>query len=431
MKAEVENVGPCKVKVVIKAEADETRPEYEKVMKMFMAHGRVAGFRPGKVPRAIIQKTFSADIKKEVEARLFHLFYRKMIEEKKIREVALTNVENLIFSPETGVMFTVTMDVEPEFDLPKYKKISVPLEVKKVTDDDVEQRLNAQRRAFAKFNDATDANYEVAADDLVEVDFEGFVDGKPIAEVEPGAKSLGAAKNFWLQIDPDRFIPEIVDGLKGMKVGESKEIKFKFEKGIQFESLSGKKAVFNVTVNKIRQCELPTDEVLLKQLKADDMASLREKTRKAMESAAEMDAKRQREEKVREELLKKADFDLPDTAVDSEISRVLDQMMSTAQYRGITKEQLAQDRAQILEIATNTAKRNLHLRYVLEGIAKEEKIEVTDAEYNEKMRELAGQFQVTPAQLKEQIEKAGNTRLLRSQVLSEKTMQFIIDQMKA
>jgi trigger factor len=429
MKVDTQSVGPCKVKVIVKAEADETRSDYEAVIKSFMQHGRVPGFRQGKVPREIVKREFHKEITEEVHGRLIRSLYKKAVEQEGIKMVSLLDVGDVLFSPETGITFSMTLDVQPEFDLPKYKKIPVAFEDPAITDDQVEEHLGRLRKAFAKFEDAP-AGAVIEGGDLVSIDFAGLVDGKPVREVAPEAKSISEGTDFWLQVEEDRFLPEIVEALKGMKPGETQEVKFKFDKEQPLEALRGKKAVYTLTVKTARKCVLPTDEELLKQVKLESLDKLREQTRANLAESAERAEKNRREQTVIEHLLKKADFDLPESQVADEISATLDRMANEAHYRGLKREDLEKNREAIIENATTTAKRQLRLRYVLGHIAEQEKIEVSSAEVDQKIVELSADFRTKPEQLRAQIEKNGRMETLRSQIRDEKTMQFLLAEAK-
>ena len=429
MKVDTQNVGPCKVKVIVKAEAEETRSDYEEVIKSFMQHGRVPGFRQGKVPREIIKRDFHKEITEEVHGRLIRNLYKKAIEQEKIKLVTLLDVGDVLFSPETGITFSMTLDVQPEFDLPKYKKIPVTFEDAAVTEEQVDEHIGRLRKAFAKFEDAA-AGSVIEAGDLVSIDFAGLIDGKPVREIAPDAKAISEGTDFWLQVEEDRFLPEIVNALKGMKGGESKEIKFKFDKEQPLEALRGKKAVYTVSVKTVRKCVLPSDEELLTQVKLESVEKLREQTRTNLAESAQQAEKNRREQTVIEYLLKKTDFELPESQVSDEISSTLDRMANEAHYRGLKREDLEKNREAIIENATGSAKRQLRLRYVLGRIAEEEKIGVTDAEVEQKMVELSVDFRMKPEQLRAQIEKNGRMDTLRNQIRDEKTMQFLLAEAK-
>lgn len=429
MKVDKQNVGPCKVKVIVKAEADETRKEYEAVMKSFMQHGRVPGFRPGKVPREIIKRDFHKEISEEVQGRLFRALYRQALDQEGVKMVSLLDVSDMLFSPETGITFTMTVDVKPEFELPKYKKIPVTFEEPAVTEEQVDEHIDRLRKAFAKFEEAQ-PDHGIEAGDLVSIDFAGLIDGQPVKEVAPEAKSISEGTDFWIQVEEDRFLPEIINALKGMKAGESNEVKFKFGKDQPLEVLRGKKAVYNVTVKTVRMRVLPKDEDLLAQVKLESLDKLREQTRTHLAESAQQAEKHRREQTIIEFLLKKTEFDLPESQVSEEINTTLDRMMNEAQYRGLTREDLEKNREAIIENATGSAKRQLSLRYILGSIAEKEGIQLTDAEVAQKIETLSVDFRMKPEQLRAQIEKNGRMELLRSQIRDEKTMQFLLDEAK-
>jgi trigger factor len=429
MKVDTQNVGPCKVKVIVKAEADETRKDYDEVMKVFLREGRVPGFRPGKVPRDIIKREFHAQITEEVQRRLFQALYKPALEQAGVKMVTLRDVDNMLFSPETGITFTMTVDTEPEFDLPKYKKIPVTFDEPTVTEAQVDDQLDRLRKAFAKFEEAS-PEYAIAAGDLVSIDFAGLVDDQPIHALAEEAKPISEGTGFWVQVEEGRFIQEILDALIGVKVGETQEVKLKFPKDHPIEALRGKKAVYTVTPKLIRMRQQAQDAELLAQFKLETLDQLRDQTRTRMLEAAVQAEEQRREQTVIEFLLKKADFDLPESLVAEEVNIALDSMMSEAHYRGLTREDLEQNRDAIIENATLTAKRQLRLRYLFGRIAEQEGVTVSEDEVDAKIQTLAAGQRSTPEKLRAQIEKNDRMDLLRSRIRDEKTVRYLLDAAK-
>ena len=169
---------------------------------------------------------------------------------------------------------------------------------------------------------------------------------------------------------------------------------------------------------------------LTAQVKLESLDQLRDHTRARMLESAVQAEKHRREQTVIEFLLKKADFDLPESRVAEEINNTLDRMMNEAQYRGLTREDLEKNREAIIENASATAKRQLRLRYLLGRIAEQEGITVSDAEVDAKIQALADEYRSTPAQLRAQIEKNERMGQLRAQLRDEKTMQSLLDEAK-
>lgn len=427
MKVDSEKVNGCQLKVTIKLEAEETRPVYDKVFRVYVQQGRIPGFRPGKAPREMILRAFQSSIIKDTQERIVGEFCRKALDEQKITPLAITELTEMIFTPETGATFSVMVDVKPEFDLPKYKKVSIECKEPEVTDEQVAERLAMQRKAFAKFEDEVADDYAAALDDLVQIDFDATIGGKPLVETAPDAAALSSGKDFWMMMDPSRFLKEVVEGIVGMKKGESKDVKVAFPKDVPVEALRGKKAVFAVTLKKVRQCVLPDDATFISQMKSDSMEALVANTKQAMLDAEIAAENNRRNEAVADALLKKQEFDLPQSQLDEETNRVLDQMMNMAQYRGVSKEVIESGREQILAQAIQGAKRNLRLRYILAGIAEAEKIEVPEEDYLERVTNLASDFQIPAEELKARFAADSREKLLKDQLRNEKALQFVLD----
>ncbi len=429
MKVDSKVIGPCKVKVFVKAEADETRRDYEEVLGMFLKNGRVTGFRPGKAPREIIKRDFHKEITEEVQGRLFRTLYRKALEQEKIDMVSLLDVGDMLFSPETGIAFTMTVDVKPVFELPKYKKIPITFEDPVVTEEQVEEQIDRLRQAFAKFEEAP-AGHAVGVGDLVSIDFEGRIDGRLVSEVAPEAKAVSEGKDFWIQVEEGRFLPEIIGALQGLKAGETAEVAVTFDGGHPVPALSGKKAAYRVTVKTARMRVLPKDEEMFAQMKVESLEKLREQTRANLMESAQQAERHRREQTLIDFLLKKTDLDLPESQVAEEINVTLDRMMSEAHYRGLKRDDLEKNREQIIESATANAKQQLRLRYILGSIAEKEGITLTDEEIGQKIAEMSVELRSTPEQLRAQIEKNGRMDMLRSQIRDGKTVRFLLEEAK-
>lgn len=431
MKNKVEKIGACRVGIKVEVTADEVRPVREKIVRDFMAHGRLPGFRPGKAPRAMVESAYRGEIERSFAERVVNEFCRKAVDEAKVENlIAAVDVDAFAVTSELGGSFRILADVEPEVSLPKYKKFVIALNEPQVSDQDVTDRIEEHRKSLSKFSDDVAADTAAAINDLVQMDFDATIDGKPLKEVAPDAAQLSSAKDFWMQMDPTRFLKEVVEGVVGMKIGEKKEIAVVFPKEIPFEALREKSAVFAVSLKKIRKCQPATDAELLESAKAESMEKMRADLKAQMQKVAEAQEKSRRENEVVTQLLKDAEFDLPESAVARETDREIDQLLRMAQYRGMGKDQIESARTEILEQATKRAKNTLRIRYLLKALAAAEKLEATDDDCAQRIAELAEQGGTTAEELRKTIEANGNMEVLRQDVLSAKAIQFVIDNAK-
>ena len=435
MKFETKESSPCVMALSVKAEADETKAPYQKVLNVFMREASIPGFRKGKVPLNIIKQKFQKEIAQECQQACFSEFYPKALKESGLDTVNLQNVTDVLFTPETGFSCTALVEVKPTFDLPKYKKLAIKAGDATVTDEQVTERLESFRKAFAKFEDAKEGD-AIAEGDFVQFDYAGALDDKaktPLAEVAPDQKAVCGATGFWTQLEEGRFLPEILDALKGMKVGETKDdVKVKFPKDNAPEALKGKKCVYTVTVKGFRRRTLPDDATFAADAKAEYLDALRAQIREQMEKDAAAAELENRKGQAIELLLKKADFAVPPSLVQRQIQSYLQDLAQRAQYSGMSADYIEQNRDKILADAEANAVRQVRLSYILLGIAKAENIEATDADVNAGLEKMAAgsNGKTTAADLLKQLQEHDQVDLYKEQLRAEKAIDLILSEAK-
>lgn len=435
MKFETKESSPCVMALSVKAEADETKAPYQKVLNVFMREASIPGFRKGKVPLNIIKQKFQKEIAHECQQACFSEFYPKALKESGLDAVNLQNVTDVLFTPETGFSCTALVEVKPTFDLPKYKKLAIKAGDTTVTDEQVTERLESFRKAFAKFEDAKEGD-AIAEGDFVQFDYAGALDDKaktPLAEVAPDQKAVCGATGFWTQLEEGRFLPEILDALKGMKAGETKDdVKVKFPKDNAPEALKGKKCVYTVTVKGFRRRTLPDDATFAADAKAESLDALRAQIREQMEKDAAAAELENRKGQAIELLLKKADFAVPPSLVQRQIQSYLQDLAQRAQYSGMSADYIEQNRDKILADAKANAVRQVRLSYILLGIAKAENIEATDADVNAGLEKMAAgsNGKTTAADLLKQLQEHDQVDLYKEQLRAEKAIDLILSEAK-
>ena len=384
MKTETKKLDKCQVQLTVRLDAEEVKKTVKEVEKAFMREARLPGFRPGKVPIELIRKEFANGLKQEIERAMFQKNVGEAIKAEKLDEVGIADVKDFKHDDEGGE-FTAIVEVKPTFKLPSYKGLKISKQDTAVKDADVDEQVSRLRVAYAKFEDAKEGE-AVADGDFVQIDYSGTVDGKPILEIAPEAKVVASGTGFWTQVEEGRFLPEILDAVKGMKVGETKEdVKAKFAKEGAPEGLGGKKAVYTVTLKAFRRRVLPTDAEFAEKAKAESIEKLSATIRESLEKqAVEAEAMRRENEAV-ELLLKKADFDVPQSQVRRAMDGYLQELAQRAQYSGLDASYFEKNRDKILKDAEDAATKQVRLWYVLEAIAKAENIEAKDEERGKKV----------------------------------------------
>jgi len=387
MKTTAKKPEKCQVKLTVTLDADEMKAIVNDVEKAFIREAQIPGFRKGKVPIQVIRKEFAQGLKQEIEKAMVQSKYSEAVKAEKLEEVAVVGFESLKYD-ENGGEFVALVDVKPTFKLPTYKGLKVAEKSTEVKDDAVNEQVERMRVAYAHYEDGKEG--EAAAEgDYVQIEYSGTVGGKPIIEINPEAKIVAAGQGFWTMIEEGRFLPEILDALKGMKAGETKEgIKAKFDKETAPEGLKGEKAVYTVTLKSFRRRILATDAEIVEKTKSESFEKFVATIREAMEkNAVEQEAQR-REQDALALLMKKVDFDVPECQVRQQTEGFLREFAERAQYSGLNAEYFEKNRDKIIKDATEAAERQVRLWYVLDAIAKEEKIEASDEERGKKVVEF-------------------------------------------
>ena len=404
MKVEKKESSPCVLALTVTAEAAEIKEEYQKVLTAFIRNAIVPGFRKGKIPLPILKQKFEVEISQESQQACFRKLYPEALKEAAVEPLALQDVTDLSFSPERGFSFTALVEVPPKFDLPKYKKLALKAGDVSVSDEQ----------------------------DFVCFDYSGATDDdppQPLSEIVPDQKAVCAGTDFWTQVEEGRFLPEILEALKGMKAGETKEgVKVSFPEDAAPEPLKGKNAVYTLTLKSFRSRTLPDDAGFVAAAKAESMDALRADFRKRMEEDAKARDLAARKDQAIDLLLAKSDFDVPPSLVRQQTQRVLEEYAQRAQYSGLPSDYFKEHQDQIMADAANSAVRRVRLSYILHGIAKEEGIEISEDDVTaglEKMAAASG-GKTTAADLRKQIEENDRLDGYKEQLAAEKALDFVL-----
>ena len=384
MKTNSKKLGKCQVELTVTLDADETKAIVKDVEKAFVREAKLPGFRPGKVPIELIRKEFAQGLKQETDRAIFQRNITDAIKAAELDEVAIADVKDITFNAQ-GASFVATVEVKPTFKLPAYKGLKIEKKDTAVSEETVQDHLGRLRTAYAKYEDAQEGE-AVSEGDFVQIDYTGTVDGKPILEIAPDAKIVANGTGFWTQVEEGRFLPEILEAVKGMKAGETKEgVKATFDKESAPDGLKGAKAVYTVTVKGFRRRILPTDAEFVEKAKAESLEKLAATVREQLEKQATAQEALRRENEAVEQLLRKADFDVPPSQVRRATDGYLQQLAERAQYSGLNAEYFEKNRDKIMKDAEESATKQVRLWYLIEAIAAEEKLEAKDDEKGKKV----------------------------------------------
>ena len=429
MKVKIEESKACRKKLRIEVPADEVKSEYGQMVDAYASQAKVPGFRPGKAPKALIQKRFGKDIQEEVRDRLIPQAYRKALQQESINPVAILHVDDVTLELDKPLSFSVTVDVPPEFKIPKYVGVSLKGESTDVPESEVDDTVNRLLDSRARHIEVTDR--PVQKDDLVQVDYQGVCDGKSIEEIAPEAKGIGEGEDFWVHAGEHAFLPGFDVGLLGLSAGEKGEIEVAFPKDFHVTEIAGSKATYSVEVKAIRSKELPPlDEDFLKEIGVESEDDLKSRIREDLATGAEGREKNRLKSELLKYLMGKTKMELPESVVEEETRSAIYEMVRASASKGATENDIQTKKEEYFDAAKLSAMEKVKARYLLGGIALEEKIEVTSEEIQSRVALMAAQYGMQPAELRERMAKDNMFEGLQSQIQAEKTLDFLLEQAK-
>jgi trigger factor len=426
MKVDVEKQPDATSKLYIELPAEEVSKEWDTVANNFARFAKIPGYRPGKAPRRVIEAKFRKEIQDELTKKLVSKSYRDAIEQKKLRVVSVTNVEDVQFGEDKSMRFRATVVTAPEFELPEYKNIPVQLPDTKVSDGEVDAALERLRDQSADFVDVPERGTEM--EDFVVIDFEGSVDGKPISEIAPQAsKTLHGGKKFWLRVAPDNFMPTFCEQLVGQKPGETRLMMVDLPADFPVKELAEKRATYTVTLGEIKQKVLPAlDDALAEKLTpGKTLADVRHMIEHDLEHEKEHELERAKEAQVVKYLHEKIQFDLPPVLLRSETRRALGELVQRNRQRGITDEMLKEKEKELVEGAGGLAAHRLKTNFILHRIAEREKIEVTRDDFGARIRDEAERYNISAEKMRKELEEHDGLDGFAEQILLGKTLDFL------
>ncbi len=383
---------------------------------------KVPGFRNGKVPRAIVEKTYGAEILYDaVIEDTVDEDYKKAVEEHKLDVVSKPELDIKQIGKDKDLIYTVTVYIKPEASVKEYKGLKIEKFDTKVTKDDIEHELGHIREKNARTITVEDR--PLKENDISTIDFEGFVDGV--------AFEGGKGENFELTIGSGQFIPGFEEQLIGMKIGEDREINVKFPEEYHAENLCGKDAMFKVKLISIKEKELPTldDEFAKDVSEFDTLDEYKKDIEKKLKEQKENQAKADKETKAIEKLVENTEVNIPDAMIDNKIEEMLEQFNANLSYQGLDIKTYCQYMGTTVEGFKETLKpqaiNDVKLELALEFISKKEKVNVDDTKIDEKIEELSKQYGNENA---DSLKKNENVRkYMKEKLLQENTLNIVLD----
>lgn len=426
MSVQVEKLEHNMVKMTIEVEAAEFDAATKKAYNKKKGSFNLPGFRKGKVPMNVIEKTYGAGVFYEDAANdIMPKAYSDAVDEAGLDVVSRPEVDVTQIGKGENFIFTATVAVKPEVTLGQYKGLEVDKQTAEVTDEEVEAELKKAQEQNAR--EITVEDRAVKEGDVITLNYAGTVDGVPF--------DGGTAQNQKLEIGSHSFIDTFEDQLVGLNIGDEKDVEVTFPEEYHAPELSGKEAVFHVKVLGITEKQLPAidDDFAQDTTEFDSLEEYKADIRAKLLEGKEERAKVAMQDALVEKAIEGAQMDIPDAMIDSQVEQMVEEFKQRVTYQGLSFEQYlqftGQDPAAFTENMRPEAVKRIQSTLVLEAIAAAEAIEATDEDLHKEFERMAAMYQMDAAQV-EGFMPAEQKESMKKDLAVQKAVDFLLEQAK-
>jgi trigger factor len=411
--------------IAVEIPVEEVNRETESLIQKYQKLARIPGFRRGHVPASIIRQRFSEDLKSDVVEALVPRYFRKEADKQGLIPVSQPQVTDLHLKDNEPLRFKASFEVMPEIKVEGYKELRADKPDISVTDEEVQQSLEGVREQHATFTSVEGRS--LADGDYAQVS----LDGKPKDAPENSDDKPVHMDEVLVEIAGKNTMPEFTENLRGASPGDERVFEVTYAADAQEQRLAGKSFTYTVKVQSIKQKTLPElDDQFATQLgEFKTLDEVRQRIRESMEAERKHTAEHEAKDKLVAELVKRSDFEVPEALVDRQIDVRLERGLRALASQGMKAEDIKKMDLNRLRVGQREqALQEVKASLLLDKIAEEEKIEVSDEEIDWEIEALATQSKQTPDAIRARLTRDGALDRIRNRIRSEKTLEFLYRQ---
>jgi trigger factor len=420
MNVNVEEISSIKKKVSIEIPENDVVKEVDSFYKDLGKKAKIKGFRPGKVPRDILERYFKDYVKAEVVQKLIQDTYPKVLSENDLHPVSPPVIDPGEFVDGKPFQYSAVFEVKPDIKLEGYTGLRIEGNKEEVKDEEVEERLKGIQNLHANLKTVSEAR-PIQNGDYVIVDYEASIGGKPLE----GGKAL----DFTVEVGSGHFIPTFEERLIGLKPEEEKEIEVSFPADYGYQKWAGKTVSFRVKIKEIKEKILPPlDDEFARDL--GDYSSLEEfktKLREEIQKEKELALERQLKDKVVDQLLEANPFEVPESLVDEQTKALVSDTKLRLAAQGVDLKNLGLTEEKLQGDYRDMARKQVKTFLVLEKIADQEGMVVSDEEVEGRLKEMAERMHQKLDVVKRYYEKNNLLLEVKAGMIRDKTLNFLLE----
>jgi trigger factor len=414
----MEELSSVKKKLSFEIPWDEVKNELDTIYRDIGKKAKIKGFRPGKIPRKVLETYFKEKAENETINNIVNKFYWQALEEKRIVALSKPNIDQEGLKENSVFSFSASFETEPEFEPKGYKGMELEKEIFKVTENDMDNRINELKHMFATMEEVMDDRPAVKGDFVV-MDFTGNFNGELLPELK--------ADNFFLEIGSQRFIPGFEEQLIGMKKGKENVIKVVFPKDYHENKFADKEVTFNVTIKNIREKKLPKfDENFIKNFdKYDTLEDLKNDVRQSLEEESQHLSEMNLQNKITESLRKENEFEAPPSLIERQIFYMMVDAQRRMTSAGMDERKAMELSFKMHDKFKDEAVKTVKTFLLLKKIAQKESLGLEEGDIEKHIQELAVKYGRDYELLKKTHENEENRDNLKVELIQKKVFDFI------
>jgi len=424
MKVTVEDISSIKKRMDIVIPQEKVSGDIDEAYNVLRKTASIKGFRPGKVPRNILERLYRDRVESEVATKLISDAYPRAIEEQNLAPIGMPAIEKGELSYKNDFTFSVTLEIAPQIEPHDYMGMDLEKEEMNITEAMIEERMEQIRNAHAKLQ-AVLEDRPLKEGDMAVVNYQAYEHEKPLSKL--------ANENFPILLGENRFNPDIEQGLIGAKRDEEKSIEVAFPPEFDNPIVAGKTVLFKIKVLDIKEKILPDlDDEFVRDL-GGDLQTLEELKARVREQITEEETRRierNLHDQVHKKLIESHDFEVPQGLVEIQSRKMMNELENNLRQKGLNFESAGIVPADVAENYRGIAEKQVKGSLLFKSIAEKESLAVGDSEIDEALEKVAAQVGQSKEVIADFYHHNNAMENLRAQLLEEKTLKFIVEAAK-
>ncbi|MEW6444368.1 MAG: trigger factor [bacterium] len=424
MRTEQESLSGTRKKISFGMPSEEVDEEIAKYCKKLSKEVEIKGFRKGKAPSSVVRRYFREQIRREVGAQIVSTSLESFVKEQSLTPVGEPELDVPPLEEGKEFSFSVTIDVKPEIDIRDYEGVELQQEEAVVTEEEIAESLRQLQKAHAELEGISEER-GAQAGEVVLVDYEGSVEGV--------AFSGNQKKDVYIEIGPEGARKEMEEALLGVRPGETRESEVEYPENFMNRELAGKKVLYRLTAKKLLRKVLPElDDEFAKDVGPyQGLEDLKGRLQEEVLREKRSRIRRRLEEDLLQELIQRNPFEAPRSLVTARHARMMDDARGHFLSKGLFLEEKTEGYQRLESDLEGLSEKEIKKELILDAVARKESIEVSDADVEQRLQEIARKHDQSLEKVRAEIQKQEDgLALFRRSLLNEKTLDFLLGKSK-